>query len=145
VLNAKGDSNNGDKAGQSRSNVTNGKPDAGEDEPENVANRTQWTGANVLYPGNGATADGLLAKRQEGKLPDDKAGLGPRKSNNGDGAQQSRQPPTEAHIKTSEDKPQDITDCSHYFNSLRLLLASALEEFNDQMNEKSYDQEPFHK
>ena len=72
MLNAKGDSKDGDKAGQSRSNVTNGKPDAGEDEPENVANPTQWTGANVLYPGNGASADGLLAKRQEGKLPDDK-------------------------------------------------------------------------
>jgi len=77
VLNSKGDADYGDKATACCYYVANCEPHAGDQEPEDVANHSEWAGTNVLNAIEFGAADCLFAERQESKLTDDKAGLSP--------------------------------------------------------------------
>ena len=110
MLNSEGDANNGDEACQGSRDVTNCEPHTSDDEPHDVSNHAQWTGSNIFNPAKGRAADCFLSEWKEGELADNKAGLGPWQTDDGDGTKEASKPPAKPHDEAAKDKPKDIAN-----------------------------------
>lgn len=117
MLDAKRNADDGDEAQQGRTDMTERQPQAGKDEPNDVAKQPEAAGADILLVGQLMPADGLFSKRKEGELADHKAGLAPGDADNRDERNQTGEPPAQAHDKAAQNEPQKIADSAHFLSS----------------------------
>jgi len=73
MLNSEGDPNNGEKAGQCRRQVADGKPPSRHQEPNDIADQSQWTGSQIATSGMFKSVDRFVAERPERETPDHNA------------------------------------------------------------------------
>ena len=113
VLDGKRDADDGAEAQDRRDDMTDGKPDTGKDEPDDVADHAKATRTDVVLVGQFLAADCFFTKGEERELSNDETSLTPRYANDRDEGHKPSKPPSEAHEDATQDEPQEITDCAH--------------------------------
>jgi hypothetical protein len=84
--------------------MTDGKPPAGEQKPDDVAQNAQWAGADILAVKPCASV-GLSAERPERVNAVVKRCARPRNANDGDDHEKRRNKPADRGKRASEDEP----------------------------------------
>ena len=122
MLDGKRDADDGDEAGHRRHEVTEGQPPAGQDEPDDIAQKAQNASADVTFSGEFFPVDGFLAEGKEGELPDHETRTPPRDADDRQKGQRAGQPPSQPHEKAAQDEPENIAESTHcslpHFNEL---------------------------
>lgn len=113
MLNCKRDADDGDGASNGGGDVTDGEPNACEDKPKNVAQKSPCSCADVFALMQCFTADRLFAERETGKLSDDKARFCPWNADDAYECDESEKPPRKPHENTAEEKPNNVTKQPH--------------------------------
>ena len=113
MLDAEGNADDGDEIGDGAGDVTYGQPDSSEDEPDDVPNGAQGTGADVIRLMKLAPAYRFLAEREERELAHDETGFAPRDADDRNAGDDPRQPPRESHKDPTKDEPEEIEDRAH--------------------------------
>jgi hypothetical protein len=108
VLHPEGDADDGHEAGEGGAEVTDRQPPARQQEPEHIANHPQGAGAEVGAAGQFAAADRFAAEGPEGEVADHETAAGPGQTHDGQGGQQTRQPPTQAHHQSAANEPDRV-------------------------------------
>lgn len=113
VLNAERDTDDADEAQNGRADVTQRQPDAGEQEPDNVAQHAKATAADVVSLAQLFAANRLFPERKERELADDEARPAPRDAHDGKERDETDEPPGQTHNDPAQDEPQKIANCAH--------------------------------
>ena len=108
VLQGERDADDGDGAQHRRHQMSQGQPPAEQDGPDQIAQ-----GADAAAQRSRRFVGHLAPEGPEAEGADAKRGDGPGQADDGDGADERREPPGQAHDKAAEHEPQDVADQSH--------------------------------
>lgn len=113
VLDTERDANDADEAQDSRAYMPQRQPDAGEQEPDDVAQHAKAAVTEVSGLVELLAADSLLAEREEGELTDNKARPSPWDTHDGEECDETDEPPGQTHNDPAQDEPKKIANCAH--------------------------------
>ena len=110
MLDAKGDADDRDEAGQGTAEVTQGQPPAGHQESHHISDHPQGARSQVASSPQVTAVDRFGAERPEGETTDHPARSRPGQTNDGDGADQCGNPPGQGHGQSTKDNPEKVED-----------------------------------
>lgn len=113
VLDGKWNADDGAEAQDRRDDMTDGKPNAGKDKPDDVPDHAQSARTDVVLIRQFLAADSFLSKGEECELPYDETSLSPRDPDDRNEGHQTSKPPSEAHKHATQNEPQEVADCAH--------------------------------
>lgn len=129
VLNAKWDTDDAYEAQDGRANVPQRQPDAGEQEPDDVAKHAKSAIADVGGLVELFAAYSFLTERKKGELAYDEARPAPRDPNDGQKRDNADEPPGQTHDDPAQDEPKKIANCAHCMFPMPVLFRQAVVEW----------------
>lgn len=114
MLNAEGYTDDGHKAEHRGPQMTQGKPETGNNKPDDISDHPKGAGSDIVVSRHHASVHDLFAEGKEAEVSDNKAGLAPRNADNRNVHDDSHKPPAQAHEDAAEQKPDDIPQKFHY-------------------------------
>ena len=114
MLDAEGNANDADEAGESAAEVTQSQPPARHNEPDHIAQNADGASSQICSALEVSSVDGLSAEGPKGETADHPATAGPGKTHHRDGAQHCNEPPAQRHGQASQDDPQQVEQGSEH-------------------------------
>src|SRR5204862_7895201 len=108
-----GNANDGDEAEDSDTEMGDRQPDAGEQEPDDIADEAERAGADILLARQHLAADRLIAEGQKGEVSDVEGGAAPGNADDRDEHDEGGQKPGEPHQQSAADQPEKIERRRH--------------------------------